>query len=55
MSLTVWCSKLKNSWGKNKLTVLFNLAINITSMESKEVSGYDFLIKMKIFQKIGDM
>lgn len=54
MSLTVWCSKLKNNWGKNKFTVLFNLAINII-YGVKGSFSYDFLIKMKIFQKIGDM
>ena len=37
-------------WGKNTFTVLFNLAINII-YGVKGSFSYDFLIKMKIFQK----
>ena len=52
MSLTLYDVQ---SWrivcGKNKFTVLFNLAI---IYGVKGSFSYDFLIKMKIFQKIGD-
>ena len=52
MSLTLYdVQSWRIVWGKNKFTVLFNLAINIIYVVKGSFS-YDFLIKMKIFQKI---
>jgi len=52
MSLTLYdVQSWRIVWGKNELTFLFNLAI---IYGVKGSFSYDFLIKMKIFQKIGD-